>query len=301
VLLRERVSPLDRETGRRALGVAELHVQVLVDAVPVGEVLGGQEALQGGGEGTLPDGAADGAADGSAGVAEDSQESEGAGGVLVVGSGEDGDLLGDDQGAAGEGEEDLAHDKVADGLVWLAEVDHEALAEHVEGHRNPNDPAVALGPLDGESDDEEPDAGDDVEDGGDVAGGLEGLAAVDLQEGGVVRDPAVVGDLVAYVEGAGPHDCARAHNFPLQKRYGSEELLAESEGDEAHYTENQHGDDTAIAPRVGEGSSEVEWEQKQDKAGEEKERAEDWKLRSVCSSCRKQCCEDEDSPSNSIT
>jgi hypothetical protein len=186
-------------------------------------------------------------------------------------------LLGDDQGTAGEGEEDLAHDEVADGLVGLAEVDHEALAEHVEGHRNPDDPSVTFSPLDGEADDEEPDSRDDVEDGRDVTGGLEGLAAVDLQEGGVVRDPAVVGDLVADVKGAGTHDCARAHNFPLQERYGSDELLAEAEGDEAHDAENKHGDDATISPRVSEGLSEVEWKQEQDKAGEEKERAKDWK------------------------
>ena len=103
------------------------------------------------------------------------------------------------------------------------------------------------------------------------------MAAVDLQEGGVVRDPAVVGDLVADIEGAGAHDRARAHDLPLQERHGSEELFAESEGDEAHDAENEHGDDATVAPRVGEGSSEVEGKQEQDEAGEEKERAEDWK------------------------
>ena len=277
MLLRERVSLLDRVTGRGALGVAELQVQILINALPVREVLGGQEAPQGARESTLPNRTADRATDGTTGIAEDAEESEGAGGVLVVRGGEDGDLLGDDHGAAGEGEEDLAHDEVADGLVGPAEVDHEALAEHVERDGDEDDPAVALGLLDGEADDEEPDAGDDVEDGRDVAGVLQRQAAVDLQEGGVVGDPAVVGDLVADVEGAGAHDRARAHDLPLQERYGSEELFAKSEGDEAHDTENEHGDDATVAPRVGEGSSEVEWKQEQDKTGEEKERAEDWK------------------------
>ena len=63
----------------------------------------------------------------------------------------------------------------------------------------------------------------------------------------------------------------------MQERYGGEELFAESEGDEADDTENEHGDDATVAPRVGEGSSEVEGKQEQDKTGEEKERAEDWK------------------------
>ena len=164
VLLSKRVRLLDRKTSLGALGVAELQVQIFVNALPVRKSLGGQEALQSTRKRALPDRATDGASHGSTNVAEHAEESERASCVLVIRCCEDSDLLYDDHSTAGESEEDLAHDEVTNSLVGLAEVDHEALAEHVERYRNPNDPAVALRPLDGEADDEEPDARDDIED-----------------------------------------------------------------------------------------------------------------------------------------
>ena len=95
---------------------------------------------------------------------------------------EDSDLLHNDHGATGEGEEDLAHDKVTDGLVGLAEVDHEALAEHVKWNSPVQYPAEAACLLDSEANREEEKAGHDIEDRGNVTGGLERLAAVHLQE-----------------------------------------------------------------------------------------------------------------------
>lgn len=49
-------------------------------------------------------------------------------------------LLADDKGTAAEGNEDLAHDDIADSLVRLAEVNHEADTEDFEtqhGHGEP--------------------------------------------------------------------------------------------------------------------------------------------------------------------
>jgi hypothetical protein len=85
-------------------------------------------------ESPSPDRGADRLADGSADRGEHVLDGEHDGDVLVGGGGHDGDLLGDDQGAAGEGDEDLAHDDVADVDVWLAELDHEAGAEDCDGH-----------------------------------------------------------------------------------------------------------------------------------------------------------------------
>lgn len=90
------ISLLNGKTSLAALGVADLDFNVLVDGLPVRKVGLGQIPLQGLGESALPDGGADGSTDGATDVAEDVEESESTGGVLVVGSGQDGDLHDDD-------------------------------------------------------------------------------------------------------------------------------------------------------------------------------------------------------------
>lgn len=95
---------------------------------------------------------------------------------------EDSDLLHNNHSATSECEEDLAHDKVTNRLIGLAEVDHEALAEHVEGNGPVQHPAEAACLLDREANREEEESGHDVENRGNVTGGLKRLAAIDLQE-----------------------------------------------------------------------------------------------------------------------
>ena len=64
---------------------------------------------------------------------EESDEGEHAGDVLVGGCGHDGHFGGDDTGASGEGDENLAHDEVAETGSRLAEMGEEADAEELEG------------------------------------------------------------------------------------------------------------------------------------------------------------------------
>lgn len=273
--LRKRVGLLNGVARLGALGEAELQFQILVDICPLVNGVGRQEALQSTGKSALPDGTADGATDSTTDVAEDTEEGKRTGCVLVIGGGEDGNLLDDDHGTAGESEEDLAHDQVANGLVRSAEVDHETLAQHVERDSPVEHPTEASSSLDEETDSEEPDAGDNVEDVGNVTGGLEGLAAVDLQEGSVVVVPACIGDLIADVKSTGAHDSAGAHDLPLQEWHWSHELLGETEGDEADDTEDEHGDDAAVVPLAGCGAGKVERNEEEDKASEQQEGAED--------------------------
>ena len=164
VLLGKRVRLLNRKAGLGALRVAKLQVQVFVDALPIWESLCRQEALQRTRKCALPDRATDGTANRTTNVAEYTEEGQRTGCVLVIRGREDSNLLYDDHSTTSKSEEDLTHDKVANFLVGLAEVDHKSLAEHVKGHGPVQDPAEAAGPLDSEADDEEPDTRHDVED-----------------------------------------------------------------------------------------------------------------------------------------
>lgn len=192
----------------------------------------------------------------------------------MVRGGKDGDLLNNDHSATSEGEEDLAHDQVTDGLVGLTKVDHESLTEHVEGYSPVQDPAESVGLLNSEANDEEPDARHNIEDGRDVTSNLKRLAAVDLQERGVVGEPAVVRNLVADIKRASAHHSARSQNLPLKERYRCQELLVETEGDDANDTQHKHGDDVILTPTVRRRTSEVEGDQGENKASKKEERAE---------------------------
>jgi hypothetical protein len=124
---------LDPQPLRTPRRITQLLHQILVNKIHIRNLRRRQEPQQILPERPRPDGGADGLPDGAADGREHVLDGEHDGDVLVGGGGHDGDLLGDDQGAAGEGDEDLAHDDVADVDVWLAELDHEAGAEDCDG------------------------------------------------------------------------------------------------------------------------------------------------------------------------
>lgn len=68
--------------------------------------------------------------------------------MLVVDGGFDGELLKDNEDAAADRDEDLAHDEIADGLVGAAEVDHETLSEDIERNGNVQEPLEFAGSAD---------------------------------------------------------------------------------------------------------------------------------------------------------
>jgi len=132
--LRLAVRGLDSQALRTPHRITQLLYKILVNQIHIRNLSLRQEPQQVLPERPRPDRSADSLADGSADRGEHVLDGEHDGDVLVGGGGHDGDLLGDDQGAAGEGDEDLAHDDVADVDVWLAELDHEAGAEDCDGH-----------------------------------------------------------------------------------------------------------------------------------------------------------------------
>lgn len=264
-LLRVPVGPLDADPLGAVDGVAQLHVEVVVDIGEVRQGGLGQEPLQGGFEGVCPDGAGDGVADGAADVADDVQHGQHGGDVLVVRGREDRELLHDDENAAADRDEDLAHDDVPDVLVRLAEVDHQALREDVQRHRDEQQPPEVAGLADQEPDAQEQHARDDVERAPHVACLGQRQVAHDLQEGREVAVPAVVGDLVRQVQETRSDDGPVGEKLDVQERRPSEEALVQHKQGENHEPDDDHRDDVARAPAVrrtvGEGEGEEEYRQ----------------------------------------
>ena len=114
----------------------------------------------------------------------------------MVNGGQDGDLGEENEDAAANRDEDLAHDEVADGLVGAAEVDHQALREDVQRDRDVEEPLEVARPADQVTDDQEENAGHDVKCVANVSGLGDGHIVDDLQEGREEVGPAVIGDLV---------------------------------------------------------------------------------------------------------
>jgi hypothetical protein len=63
----------------------------------------------------------------------------------------------------------------------------------------------------------------------------------------------------------------------LEERHWGQELLIETEGDDAYDSKYEHGNDVVLAPSVRRGTSEVERNQGQNKTSEKEKRAEDCK------------------------
>ena len=106
--LRVAISVLDANPRRTADGVAQLHRQIARDERSICHALRWEESCQIFGESAAPDGAGDGRADGAADGVENREHGEHDGDVLVRCGGHGADLLGDDEGAAAEGDEELA-------------------------------------------------------------------------------------------------------------------------------------------------------------------------------------------------
>lgn len=129
--LRVRVGILNADSLRGAPLIGELGVET---AVNVDEALQGifrQESLKRLAECVGPDGARDRVSNRASDVAHNIEQCEKCGDVLMVGGGEDGQLFTEDDDASADGQEDLAHDKIADVAVGLAEIDQQALRKDV--------------------------------------------------------------------------------------------------------------------------------------------------------------------------
>jgi hypothetical protein len=89
--------------------------------------------------------------------------------MLVVSTSHDGKLLAENNDAAADRDEDLAHDKVPNADVWLTEINHKALTEKIERYGDEQKPTEIASLADDETTDKKQDARENVESRGNVA------------------------------------------------------------------------------------------------------------------------------------
>ena len=262
LLAADRVAELRRQTGsnKRSLILGVLR----------------QEPHESSGEDIRPDRARNRRADGSAKGARDVQQRHRGGGVLVIDGGEDGELADENEDGAADGDEDLAHDDVADVAVGLAEVDHQAESKSIQRDGDVKQPPVEARTTDREADDEQQEARDDGEGVVDVAGLGDGDVEDDLQEGLEVQVPGVVGDLVDHVERAGADHGAVGEEVEGHPRRGRPVVFVHAEEDHHGEADDDHRDDPAGGPAVGGGGGEVEGEEEDHETAGEEEDTDDW-------------------------
>lgn len=268
------VRMLDSQTRLAANRVAQLGIDILVNHGEVGHRLLGEVPLQGIGEGVCPDGARDGSAQGITDGTHDIQQGQGGGDVLVVHGGEDGDLLHDDEDGTADGDEDLAHDLVSDGLVRATEVDHETLGKDVQRDGDPQEPLESSGATHQVTNQQEQHARNDAERVRDVSGLGDAQVVDNLQVRGEVVGPAVVGDLVRGIEQAGADQGAVLDERPVEQGHGGKEFLVDAEEDQHEAAHHDHGDDVARGPTLGCRRGDIEGNEEDDETDGENEHAE---------------------------
>lgn len=195
----------------------------------------------------------------------------------MVDGGQDSELLDDDEDTTSDGDEDLAHDEVADGLVGATEVDHQTLSEDVQGHGDVEEPLEAAGLADQPTDEEEQDTGDDVERVTDVTGFGNAQVVDNLQERGEVVVPAVVGELVGGVEQTSTDNGTVEEEAELEERHGRNEPFVQAEENQHHDTDDDHRDNVARGPAVGSVGGDIEGKEEDAETGREEKDTNNWK------------------------
>ena len=238
--LRIAIRAVNRSPGRSADGVALLHRDAAVDLGPLALGVRRKILTQTHGEDVGPNGGGDGRADSASDARESILQRKHHRDVLVVGGGQDDDFLADDRGATAKGDEDLAHDDVANVDVRMAESDHESDAENGHGHAKvEGQPLDAAGSSDQETCDDAPEARTNAVDVDNVHGIFDRLVIYNQKE----RVEKAVPDVEAEESDAGPD--AATKNGAVRKEVhrkeslGREEFLVQAKGNEKDNAKDQ--------------------------------------------------------------
>lgn len=162
--------------------------------------------------------------------------------VLLGSSGHDSHISADDESAATESNEDLAHNYVSDVVAGLAEMDHETDAENLQAQGCESDPFEATRYTDGDGDDDTPETRSDAVDVVDVAGVCDGERVYCLEVCEEIGVPAVEGDEEEGDEQAGADDGAVCEEVEGDEGGGADESFVEGEDYQAHDADNEEGD-----------------------------------------------------------
>lgn len=238
-----------RFTRRTAHRVFHLRgVSAIVQLESLRLHVGGELGAQRIGEGVGVDGGSDGVADCTAETVEEAQDREHHGDAFAVRRGHDGHVRADDQRAAAEGDEDLAHDHVADVAVvaCTTEMDHEARAEDKEGQAEEETGVFEVfGETDPDTEDDAPEARADVVDLAHVAGHRDREVVHHQAEVVEVQVPAVEAEVGDCRETAGAQHGAFFEEVVADEVHAGTPFLPSSEDEEQAEADNHHGDEAS--------------------------------------------------------
>lgn len=266
----------------RADGVSDLDGQVAVDAGEVGFGFFRQifhELLR---EDARPDGAGHGTADAATDAGKHALDGQDDGDLLVSGGRHDGNLLGDDGGAAGEGVEDLHEDDPAETGPGMAELNQQADGQDCHGHAKvQGDPLETTGASDGVADRNGEKAGSDAIDATDVAR-LPDICSQDhLQEGAEIGRPDVILDEQDGGENAGSDDRAVLEKVPWHVLDGGEILLPDDGRTDEDDADDDERDRQRVSPAVLLVRINAEGQEEERESGGEQDEADDVELPEV--------------------
>ena len=265
------ISILDGRPRSSANGIAFLLVDIGVDGIDIRHGRLRQTRRQCLVEGIRPDRGTDGVTRRATNSSHNVQQTKSSGDVLVVDSRQNSQLLDDDENRTTHRDEDLTHHLVPVAHVWLAEVDHQALGEDVQGHRDIQQPLVAPGLADDESDTDQQQTGYHVEGVGDVACFGEGQVVVHLQPGLEVVVPAVVGQLVCGIQETGAEDSPVGQEAVVEQGGRGDESLVDAKEEYHRESNHDHGDDVPGGPAVRGLGGDIEGKLEHDETGSEDE------------------------------
>lgn len=228
---------------------------------------------------TSPNSRSDRTTNGTSDGREHTLDSEHNSDILMGCNGQSSDLLGNNEGSAGEGVEDLAHDYVSDIHIWLTKLDHKRNAQDREWDTKvERNWLVAAGVADNETDDNGPKAGSDGVNVTDVSRWGELEVIDDLEHRGEEGVPDVETDEECGCENAGSEDGAVQEEVIGDVGDGGEETLPDCEEDDHDAADGDHGNDEWLPPSIWLVVVDGEWEEEETQSSGDEEESDEIEL-----------------------
>ena len=197
-------------------------------------------------------------------------------------SSHDGHLLANDKSAASHGDEDLAHDDVANVDARLAELNHEGNSQYHQRHAKVKcQPFKPAAPPNNDTDNQGPEAASHVVGSPDICRFRQRQADNHLEKGREEAVPDVKADEANRAQNARAHDGPIHQQLVRDELHGRHVLLVEGKDDEKDNADNKHGNDHGGPPLLSLELVDVEGQQEQRHASRGQQQPNNIKLNRV--------------------
>lgn len=200
----------------------------------------------------------------------------------MVGSSHDSHILTNDESSARKGNEDLAHDDVANAAIVATEIDGQACSqEHERKTKEQTGVLEVLGVADVKTEDNRPEARADVVDLAHVSGVRDGKVVDHNDKVVVVQIPRIEAEVDDRGQAAGTKNGTLLEEFPADELDTCELCFPSSKDEEQEESDDNHGDEGGAVVSSSTVGFQAEWQQEQDESGHQQETANDVKLVNV--------------------